>query len=70
MLFAFTLSNTSAFTPIGSNHYYAHKYMKLYFEEDLICADFARYLRISNSSGRDLDIELMIEIIRESVDSM
>ena len=47
----------------GTICYCAHKYVKLYFEEDLVCADFTRYLRISNSSVRDLDIESMIQII-------
>ena len=50
----------------SSYHYCAHKYVKLYFEEELICADFTRYLHISNSSYsslRDLDIESMIQII-------
>ena len=60
---SFTLFNTSVFTPVGSNRYCAHKYLKLHFEEDLICADFARYLCIGNSSVRDLDIESMIQII-------
>ena len=60
---SFTLFNTNVFTPVGSNRYCAHKYVKLYIEEDLICADFARYLRISDSSVRDLDIESMIQII-------
>ena len=62
---SFTLFNTNVFTPVGSNRYCAHKYVKSksYFEEDLICDDFARYLRISNSSTIDLDIESMIQII-------
>ena len=43
-------------TPVGSNQYCSHKYEKLYFE-DHICAQFARYLRISNPSEKDVDIE-------------
>ena len=39
------------------------QYMKLYFEKDHICTDFARHLRISDSSKRDLDIESMLQII-------
>ena len=60
---SFTLFNNNVFTPVGSNRYCAHKYVKLYFEEDHICADFARHLHINNSSIRDLDIESMIQII-------
>ena len=62
---SFTLLNINVFTPVSSNRYCAHKYVKLYFEEDhtCICADFARHLRISSSSLRDLDIESMIQII-------
>ena len=32
----FTLFNTNVFTPVSSNHYCVHKYVKLYFEEDRI----------------------------------
>ena len=32
----FTLFNTNVFTPVSSNHYCVHKYVKLYFEEDHI----------------------------------
>ena len=60
---SFTLFYTSALTPVGSNHCTAHKHLKLYFEEDLICADFVRYLHINNSTVRDLDIESMIQTI-------
>ena len=50
----------SAFTPIGHNRYSAHKHQKLYFKEDHICANFVRFLRLSKSSIRDLDVESMI----------
>ena len=60
---SFTLFYTSALTPVGSNRCSAHKHLKLYFEEDLICADFVRYLRINNSTVRDLDIESMIKTV-------
>ena len=62
---SFTLFSNNVFTPVGSNRYCAHKYVKLYFKGDCICADFARRLLISSSSlrERDLDIESMIQII-------
>ena len=60
---SFTLFYTSALTPVGSNRCSAHKHLKLYFEEDLICVDFVRYLCINNSTVRDLDIESMIQTI-------
>ena len=50
---SFTLFNNNVFTPAGSNRYCAHKYMKLYFKEDCICADFARHLLISSSGLRE-----------------
>ena len=49
----FTLFNTNVLTPVGSNCYCARKYAKLYFEEEHIRANFAKYMCISNSSVRD-----------------
>ena len=59
----FTLFYTSAFTPVGRNHYSGNKYQKIYYEEDLVCADFVRYLRINKYAVRDLDVEAMIVTI-------
>ena len=56
----FALFYNSAFTPIGHNRYSAPKRQKMYFEEDLICANLVRFLCLSKSSIRDLDVESMI----------
>ena len=59
----FNLFYTSAFTPVGNNHFNSHKYRKIYFEEDIECADFVRYLRLNRSTVSDLDAESMIRTI-------
>ena len=43
--------------------YSAHKHQKLYFEEDLIYANCVRFLCLSKSSIRDLDVESMVYTI-------
>ena len=50
-------------TPVVSYRCSAHKHLKLYFEEDLVCANFVRFLRLNSSTARDLDIESMIQTI-------
>ena len=60
---SFTTFYTRAFTPIGSNHYSAHKYQKKYFEEDIVCAEYVRYLRTNKDAIRDLDTESIIKTI-------
>ena len=59
----FNLFYTSAFTPVGNNHFNSHKHRKIYFEEDIECADFVRYLRLNRSTVSDLDAESMIRTI-------
>ena len=59
----FNLFYTSAFTPVGNNHFNSHKYRKIYFEEDIECAGFVRYLRLNRSTVSDLDAESMIRTI-------
>lgn len=60
---SFMLFYNNVFTPTGSNRYCDRgKYVKFYYQEDLVCADFVRRLRINNSF-RDPDTESMISTI-------
>ena len=54
---------TSSFTPVSSNHYTSHKYRKVYFEEDIACADFVRYLRLNRCTMGDMEVESMTRTI-------
>ena len=47
---------------ISHNHYVGQKYQKTYFQEDVICADFVRFLRLK-STASDMDMEPMIYTI-------
>ena len=53
---------TCTITPVGHNHYVGQKYQKIYFQEDVICADFVRFLRLK-STASDMDVEPMIYTI-------
>ena len=63
LLNTFNLFYTSAFTPVGNNHYTSHKYRKFYFEEDTACADFVRYLRLNRCTVGDMEVESMIRTV-------
>ncbi len=57
---SFMLFYNNVFTPTGSNRYCDRgKYVKFYYQEDLVRVDFVRRLRINNSF-RDPDTESMI----------
>ena len=53
---------TCTITPIGHNQYVGQKYQKTYFQEDVVCADFVRFLRLK-STASDMDVEPMIYTI-------
>ena len=60
---SFTLFSNSVFTPVGSNRFCDRgKYTKIYYEEDSVCGQFVRWLRVNNPVG-DSNIDYMINTI-------
>ena len=54
----FSVSSRSVFTPIGYNFKYINMFIKNYSEDDVICAEFVRDLRLEY--GQQLVLKLSL----------
>lgn len=62
----FSVSSRSVFTPIGYNFKYINMFIKNYSEDDVICAEFVRDLRLNNLDVDSTTREDMIYTISTS----
>ncbi len=62
----FSVSSRSVFTPIGYNFKYINMFIKNYSEDDVICAEFVRDLRLTNLDVDSTTREDMIYTISTS----